>query len=336
MLIPATEGPLGLRRIYAAFRRRSIYRRALASPARVIVLRYHAVGAPGDVARYLDPGLSLTPERFRAQVRFLASRFLVGTPEELPGLLGRGSAAPLAVVLTFDDGYRDNHDVALPILREEGVTAAFFITTGPLKSRRGLWISELWRLSRTVPAGPVELREDAPRVVPDGSGERQRWRRAMTAWLSATTAEAREAALDVLAARAGVPRGEGLADSFLEPGHVRAMHHAGMTIGAHTRTHPHLDRLEPRHHAEEIAGSRADLEALLGAPVHCFAYPNPGGGGPVGAAARAAVERAGFTAAFTSIPDPMRPAPDALRLPRLGVYAGEQERVLFDVLEAAR
>jgi peptidoglycan/xylan/chitin deacetylase (PgdA/CDA1 family) len=114
------------------------------------------------------------------------------------------------------------------------------------------------------------------------------------------------------------------------------MHHAGMTIGAHTRTHPHLDRLAPHLHAEEVAGAREDLEALLGAPVRHFAYPNPAGGGPVRGAARAAVERAGFSSAFTSIPDPMRVAPDALRLPRLGVFAGEQERVLFDVLGAAR
>jgi peptidoglycan/xylan/chitin deacetylase (PgdA/CDA1 family) len=327
---------LGLRRIYAAFRRRSIYRRALASPARVVVLRYHAVGAPGEVGRYLDPGLSVTPERFRAQIRFLASRFLIGSPDELPALIGRGPTAPLAAILTFDDGYRDNHDVALPILREEGVQAAFFVTTGPLASRRGLWISELWRLSAALPPGPADLPEDAPRTVPAGPGERRAWRRAMTAWLSAAPAAAREAALDALAARAGVQRGEGLAESFLQPGQVRAMHHAGMTIGAHTRSHPHLDRLDPAEHAEEVSGARQDLEALLGAPVRHFAYPNPGGGGPVGAAARAAVERAGFSAAFTSIPDPMRVAPDALRLPRLGVYAGDQERVLFDVLGAAR
>ena len=327
---------MGLRRIYAAFRRRSIYRRALASPARVVVLRYHSVGAPGEVARYLDPGLSVTPERFREQVRFLASRFVVGGPDELPALIDRGPAAPLAAILTFDDGYRDNHDVALPILREEGVPAAFFITTGPLASRRGLWISELWQLAASLPAGPLNLPENAPRIVPAGPGERRRWRRAMTVWLSAATSGAREAALDVLAARAGVARGEGLAGTFLDPGQVRAMHHAGMTIGAHTRTHPHLDRLEPSQHAEEVAGAREDLEALLGAPVRHFAYPNPGGGGPVGAVARASVERAGFSAAFTSIPDPMRLAPDALRLPRLGVYAGDQERVLFDVLGAAR
>lgn len=327
---------MGLRRIYAAFRRRSIYRRALASPARVVVLRYHAVGAPGEIARYLDPGLSVTPERFRAQVRFLASRFVVGSPDELPALLGRGPSAPLAALLTFDDGYRDNHDVVLPILREEGVPAAFFVTTGPLETRRGLWISELWRLAAALPAGPVELPAGAPREVPAGAAERRAWRRAMTAWLSAADAGTREAALDALAARADRARGEGLADSFLLPGQVRAMHHAGMTIGAHTRTHPHLDRLDPALHLEEVAGARQDLEALLGAPVRHFAYPNPGGGGPVGGAARAAAERAGFSSAFTSIPDPMRPAPDALRLPRLGVYAGDQERLLFDVLGAAR
>lgn len=327
---------MGWRGIYAAVRRRAIYRRALAAPSRVVVLRYHSIGEPGEVSRYLDPGLSLPPERFREQLRFLARRFVVGSPDELPSLIDRGPAAPLAVLLTFDDGYRDNHDVATPLLREEGLTAAFFVTTGPLSSGRGLWISELWRLATALPAGPLALPEGAPRIVPAGESERRRWRREMTAWLSAQVAPDREAALDQLAARAGRPRGKGLECSFLEPGHLRSMRLAGMTIGAHTRSHPHLDRLDPAHHDEEVAGARRDLEAILGEPVRQMAYPNPGGGGPVGPLARAAAERAGFDAVFTSIPDPIPLAPDLLRLPRLGVYAGEQERTLFDVLGSAR
>ncbi len=327
---------MGLRGLYAAVRRRAIYRRALASPARVVALRYHSVGEPAEVSRYLDPGLSLAPGRFREQVRMLAQRFVVASPDELPALLDRGRSAPLAVLLTFDDGYRDNHDVAMPILREEGLTAAFFITTGPLGSGRGLWISELWRLTPALPAGPLDLPEDAPRTVPAGEGERRRWRRETTEWLSAQTAATRDAALDLLAARAGRPRGEGLERSFLEPGHLLAMRHAGMTIGAHSRTHPHLDRLPPEHHDDEVLGARRDLEKVLGEPVQHLAYPNPGGGGPVGPLARAAAERAGFRCAFTSIPDPMSLAPDLLRLPRLGVYAGDQERTLFEVLESVR
>ena len=113
----------------------------------------------------------------------------------------------------------------------------------------------------------------------------------------------------------------------------RAMRAAGMAIGAHSRTHPHLDRLPVEHHPDEVGGSRQDLEQVLGEPVPHFAWPNPSGGGTVNDTARAAAMRAGFLTAVTSVPGPITPDVDWLKLPRLGVYAGEQERLLFRLLE---
>ena len=80
----------------------------------------------------------------------------------------------------------------------------------------------------------------------------------------------------------------------MTPAHLRRMRQAGMGIGAHTRSHPHLDRLPPELHAEEVSGSRADLEQILEEPVTDFAYPNPGGGGEALPPARASVEKAGL------------------------------------------
>ncbi|MBP7148539.1 MAG: polysaccharide deacetylase family protein [Acidobacteria bacterium] len=301
--------------LYTGWRRRTIYRRALAPRTRLVVLRYHSVGEPADVARYADPGLSVTPARFREQVRLLASLFRVISPDEVPRVLAEPSGnGRRAAMITFDDGYRDNHDFALPILVAEGVPATFFVTTGPLHGEI-FWTSELWRISRTIP---------------DLSGQS---RREMTRVLSALPAAERDRELDRLAARARVPRGEGLAGTFMDSDHLRALHRAGMTVGAHTRSHPHLDRLPGEHAAAEVAGSRADLEAVLGAPVRHFAYPNPGGGGPVCAGARAQAEQAGFLTACTSIAGGAGADSDPLRLPRLGVYAGDQERTLFAVLE---
>lgn len=294
------------------------------------MLRFHSVGEPSEVREYLDPGLSLTPDSFRRWVRFVAQRFDVVRADRLPALCAGPRRARPAVALTFDDGYRDNHDVALPILREEGVPAAFFVTTGPLSSGRGLWISELWRLVPLLPPGPLRL------VAPGGPwelrierGDRTAVRRALTARIAALSAADREAAFDALAAVAGVPRGHGLERSFMTPAEVVALARHGMLVGAHTRTHPHLDRLDPAEHAAEVAGSRADLEALLGAPVTAFAYPNPGGAGTRSAAGRASVEAAGFTFAVTSAAEPVSAATDPLMFPRVGVYAGPQERALM-------
>jgi peptidoglycan/xylan/chitin deacetylase (PgdA/CDA1 family) len=325
-----------LRTVYASLRRRLRYRRCLAASSGVIVLRYHSVGEPADVRAYLDPGLSLAPQSFRAQIRALARRFEVLAPGDVPRRAARPAVRGRAVVLTFDDGYRDNHDVALPILREEGVPAAFYVTTGPLSSGRGLWISELFRLVSRLPAGPLASPGAGPEmVVPaEGGAARTPLRRALTRRLSPLPAPAREAFLDALAERAGVGRGEGLARSFMTPDHLRALRRAGMTVGAHTRSHPHLNELPREHHSGEVHGSREDLEAILGEPVPHFAYPNPGGQRGVDPAARASVAEAGFETAMTSVTAPIDASTDPLAIPRIGVYPGAQATLLFRVLDA--
>lgn len=320
-----------LRALTTRWRRRRLYARCAAGQA--LVLRFHSVGEPAQVREYLDPGLSLTPDAFRRWVRFLAQRFEIVRADRIPALRAGPRRPRPAVALTFDDGYRDNHDVALPILREEGVEAAFFVTTGPLSSGRGLWISELWRLVPRLPPGPLELAAAAgPFRATLDPANRTPLRRSLTGWIAALPAADREAALDALADRARVPRGHGLERSFMGPAEVAALARHGMLVGAHTRTHPHLDRLDPAAHAAEVAGSRADLEALLGTPVTAFAYPNPGGAGTRGAAGRAAVEAAGFTFAVTSEAAPVSAATDPLMVPRVGVYAGPQEAALMHVL----
>jgi peptidoglycan/xylan/chitin deacetylase (PgdA/CDA1 family) len=71
---------------------------------------------------------------------------------------------------------------------------------------------------------------------------------------------------------------------------------AGIRVGAHTRSHPSLLSLSPEEAWDEIDGARRDLEALLGVPVTCFAYPY----GEYNAGLQAFAERSGFRLACTA------------------------------------
>ena len=109
----------------------------------LVVLNYHRIGTPGDSP--LDRDLwNASVEDFDAQVAFLARNFDVVGPEDTgPGAAGR------RVLITFDDGYRDNHAAALPILRAHGATATFFLATGFLDRSRLAWWDEVAWMVRT-------------------------------------------------------------------------------------------------------------------------------------------------------------------------------------------
>jgi peptidoglycan/xylan/chitin deacetylase (PgdA/CDA1 family) len=86
----------------------------------------------------------------------------------------------------------------------------------------------------------------------------------------------------------------------------------GVTIGAHSRTHPDLRACRPGELESEVRGSKDDLEDLLGKPVTSFAYPT----GLIDDRVVAAVAAAGFSSAVTTRPGWWRPATGALRIPR--------------------
>ena len=105
----------------------------------LVVLTYHRIAEPG-INLFYDPVISATPESFRAQVEWLHNRVRLITLDELIDQVESGSPwGEPVMLLTFDDGYRDNFDLAVPILRERQVPATFFIPSAFLESPRLPW-----------------------------------------------------------------------------------------------------------------------------------------------------------------------------------------------------
>src|SRR5579884_3407378 len=109
---------------------------ALLSAARgssVCVLTYHRINV-GDA---VFPGLDV--DIFRAQMRWLSQRCQLLRPQELASALRQGRSTKPRVLVTFDDGYRDFHDVAFPILSELRIPALVFLATSFIGSREMIW-----------------------------------------------------------------------------------------------------------------------------------------------------------------------------------------------------
>jgi peptidoglycan/xylan/chitin deacetylase (PgdA/CDA1 family) len=321
-----------LRAAYVRTRRQALYKRAAGPGAPLVILRYHAVGEPAAVSRYVHPALALPAARFRDHVRALMRKFRIISPDEVADVISAPRGQRPAVLITFDDGYIDNYELATPILAEERATGAFYVATKPLRPGAWLWTSELWRVIPALPSGEILVPPDHRFTLTPDEGERRAIARRITVVLSAMPEDEREHVLNSLWRKAGRPRGEGLDGTFVTPAQIKAMRAAGMTIGAHTRHHPQLDLLPASLHEPELSGSREDLEEILGEPVRHLAYPNPGGNGTIQPPVRHAAAGCGFKTAVTSVPGPIGPQTDLLRLPRLGIYAGDQEQQLIDTL----
>jgi len=311
-------------------------------PASPRVLLFHRVAdLPSDPCR-----LAVPPRRFRAQLEALAAGHDF-VASDVRAARRRGRRPRLAI--TFDDGFADNLDHALPILESLGIPATFFITSGAVGSGREFWWTELERLllqparlpDRLVVDGPVsedhDLRGDPG--VPWGGhpewtldqtppGARHALFAALATRLHAAPVGEREALLQALRRALG----EGEAG---RPDHLPLTREAlgrlaaspCAAVGAHTQTHPRLAGLPVEEQEAEIAGSKSAIESMVGRSVMLFAYPY-GSQTDYDENSCRAVQRAGFTHAFGNHGSLPAGGLDPFRIPRLCVLDWDPAELL--------
>lgn len=237
-------------------------------PARLTIVRHHRVYADGERPFY---PLGVTASVLDAQVATCVRSGLKPMTVR-DGLAHLSTGRGQAVAFTFDDGYADNVERAIPILRRHGAGATFYLTAGLMESRIAPWWDELgFVLEHTsVPRLPAGLGGIAASLELATFADR---RAALAAWLPRLRVEPGEqrARLDALraAARVDAPAPCALADWTLARGFVAG----DLEVGAHTMTHPFLSLLGAEEQRREIADSAALLRARLGAEVTGLAYP---------------------------------------------------------------
>jgi len=240
------------------------------------ILAYHRVWDIGDEARFpWDPELvSCSLQEFSWQMRWVA-RHMHPVPLDalLQALNGRGRLPDRAVSVTFDDGHHDNFTHAFPVLRETGVPATIFLSTGYMDSRRTFWFDLVAHQLQVTDRPVVAIRTLGLEFALAGRESR---RRAVTETLAAMklVPEAiRLAALDELHSASGV--GDGAEGSgALSWRQIAEMRASGLvTFGSHTVTHPILSQLDESQIRAELLQSRsALLERALG-DTDILAYP---------------------------------------------------------------
>ncbi len=256
-----------------------------------LILLYHRVIEP-----LTDPQLlCVWPARFREHLEILRREFNPISLDDLINAMPAGRIRKRSVVITFDDGYFDNAEIAAPMLGEFNIAATFFVTARDEEARE-FWWDELERIILRTPRLPVRLtlrlgEQRHSWQMTDGSNARpchERWhvlcdeppthRQVMYLFLCghlrALLHDHRRGALDALCQWAGLTTDGRSSHRPMTPPQIRGLAASGLIeIGAHTVTHPVLSTLPQEAQADEIAQSRTRLEAITGRPVTSFAYP---------------------------------------------------------------
>jgi peptidoglycan/xylan/chitin deacetylase (PgdA/CDA1 family) len=295
MVAAAGRGPLA--DVAARIVDRSLPRRR----GSLTILTYHRVDDPSARLDLMPNLISATPADFEAQVRLVARDFdPVSLGDVLEALDDPQRMPRRAVLVTFDDGYRDFAVNAWPILRRASVPATLFVATAFTDDpRRRFWWDRLW--AAVAQAEPATV-QTAVGQLPVGQEAATTSVPRIRSWLKDLDHDQVLQEVDRLVERLAVGAPEDARapePTVLRWDELRELAVDGVTLAPHTRDHPILDRVALDRAVEEITASQADLERETGslAPVPpVLAYPS----GSAGDSAVEAARRAGMRLAMTT------------------------------------
>jgi peptidoglycan/xylan/chitin deacetylase (PgdA/CDA1 family) len=228
-----------------------------------------------------------------------------------------GTLPPRAACITFDDGYADNAEVALPILQRHQLSGTFFVATSFLNGGR-MWNDSIIELVRGAPDGVLDFSAFGLGVHPLGSiAQRQTAIGALIGQLKYLPVDQRLDQVNRLVDATGLVLPANL---MMRTDQVRLLHQAGMGIGGHTMNHPILASVTDAVARAEIADGKHALEAMIGENVPLFAYPNGKPDADYRAAHVRMVKELGFEGAVSTAWGACGGEPDVFQLPRFSPW----------------
>ncbi|HEV2513094.1 polysaccharide deacetylase family protein [Bosea sp. (in: a-proteobacteria)] len=277
--------------------------RGLAQGKGAILTLHHVRPAAAGSGFRQNGLLEITPDFLdRALTLIRAEGYDIVSLDEALARLADPRPGRFFVALTFDDGYRDNLDHAWPVLARHQAPWTLYVVRGFAERTARLWWLELEEAIRALRRVSVELPDGRFDALAGTDGEKQnafdrlywRLRKGPEAILLS--------AISGLAAEAGIDSAGLVERECLPTETLRSLAGApGVTIGAHTLSHPMLAKHPEEEARREVVESKAWLEDALGTPVRHFAYPvgDPGSAGP---REFALANEAGFASAVTTRP----------------------------------
>lgn len=261
----------------------------------LIVILYHRViennGIEGSMSEMV-----VSPQMFDSQMKYLASHYHI---ININDYLSSSKALSFRffkprLLITFDDGWRDNYDNAYPVLKRYGLPALIFLTTGYIGTGKVFWPERIARVLEYIlrEAKDNNAVETAEAVINKRLREFQDSDDGLSLKSSANNPEKMiksvieqlkkysEKEIELIINELEAPVYENRLNTVKERmilnwQEVQEMGRYGISFGAHTRNHTILDQVKDINELEdELAGSKRDIEKIINNKIETLAYPN--------------------------------------------------------------
>jgi peptidoglycan/xylan/chitin deacetylase (PgdA/CDA1 family) len=285
-------------------------------PPSAVILSYHSIVEEPQTTDHIL-AISRARASFEEHMKTLAAKFSPVTVEDVAQFAKSERKLPSrAVAVTFDDGFADNCEVALPILNRYGIPATFYIMVDAVQNGTLPWYCRLRYAFNTTKKGAWSTQDG--KSYPLATAE-QRKAGMIAAWETGARLTGGvqqefiggvERALEIepVSARHGY---------MMDWDQVRSLKKAGHTVGAHTMSHPNVAQVSESEARAEIAGSKKRLEEEVGAPVEHFSYPHPALNPQWSQQTLEITREAGFKSAALTTCGPVRAGDEPLAMKRI-------------------
>jgi peptidoglycan/xylan/chitin deacetylase (PgdA/CDA1 family) len=245
------------------------YLRRTATGSQAAILMYHRVSPDG--INCLTS--SISPDLFEKQIEYLLENFQVISLDNLADLVANRKLWKKMVVITFDDGYKDNFKFAYPILKKYKIPATFFVTTGYINNNKLFW----WDIATYFVMNMLNKRSETQNYGKSLSSSKVNLAKKTSEILISLKKmpdQERLAVISKMSKSIGEDKIEELGkEMVLTWKEIKEMASKGIQFGAHTVNHPILTNVSPEVCRKEIDQSKKDIEDVLCSPVSSFSYP---------------------------------------------------------------
>lgn len=303
---------------------------------RALVLMYHKINIP-----LTDPwNLSVSPENFEAQLKYLKKNYTVVSSEELVRQIKSDRITNKSIVLTFDDGYLDNYQTAKPLLEKYSIPATFFITDSYLEENESFWWDELEFIIVQTPKLPsvfsvslndkeiyFDLKDES--VLNDelhlkhknytaSKPPTLRTQLYIKLWkeFSGLQKIDQQRLLELIREWAKLSKDEIKVEGAMSKRQLKLLSESSLfTIGGHTKSHPSLNCHSYEIQHKEIKENQYFLENLTKKSIDLFAFPS----GNYNAETLLILRDSSYTGAFTTLSKPVNKHTNKHLIPRVQI-----------------